>query len=305
MKLHSLGYLFKEGIKGLWKNRTMSIASIGVLISCLLLTGIAAVLSLNISAIMYSAESDNSVMVSLNTSMSRLSTIKFAEEFKNIDNIDSYEFLPKEDGLESVKGMLDDEGKLLQGLEGTDNFLPDAYVVTLKDISRYDETIEQIKSLDGVYKVSDSYRETAQKLSRLERLIRYASIGIVLILGVVSLFIISNTIKVTMFSRRMEISIMKSVGATNGFVRIPFIVEGVMIGILSGALAATLLVLAYHQISSIIGTIASFITVLNLDPYRELIYVAYILIGMLFGLLGGGISIGKYLRKQGENSVAS
>ena len=103
MKLHSLGYLFKEGIKGLWKNRTMSIASIGVLISCLLLTGVAGVLSLNISSIMYSLEGDNSVMLFLKTSTPRLSAIQFSENFASMDNIESYEFLPKEDALESVK----------------------------------------------------------------------------------------------------------------------------------------------------------------------------------------------------------
>ncbi len=305
MKLRSLGYLFKEGLKGLWKNRTMSVASIGVLISCLLLTGIAAVLSLNISSLMYQLEGQNSVMVSLDRSLSRISTIQFAEKLEEIENVDSYRFVPKEEGLKSIKQKMDTEGKILENLGSEESFLPDAYFVTLKDISQYDETVEYLQSMEEVQKVSDDYRTTAQKLSRLERLIRYASIGIVVILGIVSLFIISNTIKVTMFSRRMEINIMKSVGATNGFVRVPFIVEGVLIGVLSGVLSATLLMLAYKQIAKLISSITPFITSLNLVPYQIYIYIVYIVVGMLFGLLGGGISISKYLRKQGENAIVS
>lgn len=303
MKLHSLGYLLKEGVKSLWKNRTMSIASIGVLISCLLLTGIAGVLSLNLSSIMLSFESDNSIMVFLDPAMSTVSTVKFADNFKSIDNIANYEFVSKDEAMDKVKNMVGDEKSLLEDLEGEENFLPAGYSLTLKEIEKYDETVEQLNSMEGIYKVADDYRATAQKLSRLERLIRYASIGIVFVLAIVSLFIISNTIKVTMFSRRMEISIMKSVGATNGFVRVPFIVEGIMIGIISGIVAASLLLLAYKQIAQIISTIAPFFTTLNLDPFRPMLYVAYVVVGTLFGLLAGGISIGKYLRKQGENAV--
>ncbi len=303
MRLHSLGYLIKEGIKSLWKNRTMSIASIGVLISCLLLTGVATAISLNISAIMYTFESDNSVMLYLQDTTPRIAAIKFSEKLGEIDNIDSWEFVSKEQALVDVKGMIDDNGNLLEGLDGAENFLPDGYRVTLKDITRYDETIKQLKDMDEVQEVNDSYRGTAQKLSNLDRLIRYASVGIVLVLAIVSLFIISNTIKVTMFSRRMEINIMKSVGATNGFVRVPFIVEGVLIGIISGALAATLLMFTYEQITGIVSTIVPFITALNLSQYRWVLYIAYIVVGMFFGLVAGGISIGKYLRKLGENAI--
>ena len=96
---------------------------------------------------------------------------------------------------------------------------------------------------------------------------------------------------------------MKSVGATNGFVRIPFMVEGILMGVISGALSATLLMLAYDQIAAIITTIAPFITALDLEPYRGILYAVYLVAGTLFGLIGGGISIGKYLRKQGENAV--
>lgn len=300
--MHSLGYLFKEGVKSLWKNRTMSIASVGVLISCLLLTGIAALLSLNMSTIMQHAEQSNSINVYMTNTTPRLTSLQIGEKLWAIDNIAEFTFVPKEDGLQSVIEKLGNNGKLLYSLDGQDNFLPDAYRVTLKDLSRYQETIEQIKSIEHVESITE-YSETANKISNLEQIVRYASIIIVLVLAIVSLFIISNTIKVTMFSRRMEISIMKSVGATNGFVRIPFIVEGIIIGVISGVASATCLVFAYDKMVEVLYSIAAFLKLVDISSITWILFVAYALVGMLFGITAGGISIGKYLKKEGENAV--
>lgn len=300
--MHSLGYLFKEGVKSLWKNRTMSIASVGVLISCLLLTGIAALLSLNMSTIMQHAEQSNSITVFLTDTTPRLTSLKIGEKLWEIDNIADFTFVPKEDGLESVIEKLGENGKLLYGLYGQNNFLPDAYRVTMKELSLYKETITQIKAVEGVESVSE-YSETANKISNLEKIVRYASIIIVLVLAVVSLFIISNTIKVTMFSRRMEINIMKSVGATNGFVRIPFIVEGIIIGVISGVASAACLIFAYDKMVGVMYSIAAFLKLVDISSITWILFVAYALVGMLFGIAAGGISIGKYLKKEGENAV--
>ena len=148
-----------------------------------------------------------------------------------------------------------------------------------------------------------NYSHVAETLSSLDRVVRYGSVGIVAVLAVVSLFIISNTVKVTIFSRRMEINIMKSVGATNGFVRVPFIVEGIVIGIISGLVSATILYYAYDSLVKVVINLAPFLTIVNIHPYVFALYGVYIITGMLFGLLGGTISIGKYLKKQGENAI--
>lgn len=169
-------------------------------------------------------------------------------------------------------------------------------------MSLYDQTISAIKAVDGVDRISD-YRSVAVRLSSLDRLVRYCSIGIVTILAVVSLFIIVNTVKVTIFSRRMEISIMKSVGATNGFVRMPFIVEGVVIGLLSGAVSATILYFAYDWAVEVVYALVPWLAIVDIHPYVWFLYGAYLVVGMLFGLLGGTISIGKYLKKEGENAI--
>ena len=302
MGLHSVGYLFKEGLKSLWKNRTMSIASVGVLISCLLMTGIAGLLSLNLSETMASIEGNNTITVYLKDSLPSLTAVKIGEELKQLDNISECTFVSKDDALKDIMQSMGGDGTLFNGLQGSDNPLPDAYTISMVDLSQYDATMSAIQSINGVDHASD-YREVASKLSNLDRLVRYCSIGIVIILGIVSLFIISNTVKVTMFSRRMEINIMKSVGATNGFVRIPFIVEGIVIGVISGLVSATVLYFAYDKAVAAVYGIVPFLTAVDIQPYVWMIYVGYVVVGMLFGIMGGVISIGKYLKKEGENAI--
>lgn len=302
MGLHSIGYLFREGLKSLWKNRTMSIASIAVLISCLLMTGVAGLLTLDLSATMESIEGSNTITVYLEPNLPTLDAVRAGEDLRTIDNISDCTFVPKDDGLADLLQSMGGDGTLFNGLQGDDNPLPDAYKISLADLSRYDETIASIQAVKGVEKISN-YRDVATKLSNLDKLVRYCSVAIVAVLGVVSLFIISNTVKVTMFSRRMEIKIMKSVGATNGFVRIPFIVEGMVIGVISGVVSATILYLAYDKALQAVLGIAPFLTVVDIKPYVGWLYLMYILMGMLFGMLGGVISIGKYLKKEGEDAV--
>ena len=303
MKIHNIGYLFKEGIKNLWKNRTMSIASIGVLISCLLLTGCAVLISMNLTSMMSSIEGNNSVTIYLNEGLPSLSAIEVGEQIRSIENISECNFVPKDDALADMMERLGDDGTILNGLDGDDNFLPDAYTISMYDLSLYDDTMNQIQAIEGVDRYTD-YSHIATMLSNIDLIVRVASLAIIVILGVVSLFIISNTVKVTMFSRRTEISIMKSVGATNGFVRIPFIVEGMIIGLISGGVSVAVLLLAYDRAVMALYNIVPFLTAVDIDPYIGYIIAAYAVVGALFGLFGGSISIGKYLNNEGENAVA-
>lgn len=304
MGIHSIGYLFKEGVKGLWKNRTMSLASVCVLISCLLLTGLAGLLSINLSATMNSIESNNTINVYLNDGLPPLTAVKVGEELRALDNITECVFVPKDDGLkitiQSLNGEEDTD--LFNALQGQDNPLPDAYLISMKDLSLYAQTIAAIENVEGVDHTSD-LSSVANLLSNFDRLVRYCSLGILVVLGVVSLFIITNTLKVTIFSRRMEINIMKSVGATNGFVRVPFIVEGVLIGVLSGAISATVLYFGYARAMEAVYSFVTLVTLIDIQRYVWWLYGIYLLAGALFGIMGGVISIGKYLNKEGENAI--
>ena len=295
MKLSSLGYLLKEGARNIWSNRTMSFASVGVLVSCLLLTGAAVLFSMNIDSAMQSVDGSNSITVYCTHGLPTLKAVQVGEQIKNLDNISECELVPKDQAVEEMLDMLGDNGTVLQGLMGEDNFLPDAYRISLTDLSKYEETAAQITAIEGVEKIID-YSDIANQLTQLDDMVTTVCFWIILLLGVVSLFIIANTIRVALFSRRVEISIMKSVGATNWFVRVPFIVEGLLIGLVSGGLASIILNLAYDSVMSSLSVL-SFFTPLPLGPYRMRIVLIFLLAGSAFGVLGGLISIGRHLKK--------
>jgi len=302
MKFRSLGYLSKEGTKNIWSNRTMSFASVGVLVSCLLLTGAAVLFSLNINSAMKTIEGNNSVTVYMKQDLPTLSAIKVGEDIKKLDNIETCKFIPKDEAILQYMNMLGDkDGTMLAGMTGKDNPLPDAFRISFKDLAKYKETAVEIKKIAGVEKVND-YTDIANKLTTLDSMVTTAGFWIILLLSLVSLFIISNTIRVTMFSRRMEISIMKSVGATNWFVRVPFVVEGIIIGLISGGVASLMLNMIYNKMLTAITSI-TFFSPIDIRPIEWEITLIFILVGTLFGAIGGVISIGKYLKREGGQIV--
>ncbi len=300
--IKNLGYLIREGIRNIWSNRTMSLASVGVLASCLMMTGAAVLFSMNINSAMKNIEGSNSVKVYMQQGLPVLTAVKTGEDIKKLDNIASCKFVSKDDAIENVMGMLGEkDATLLSGMTGKDNPLPDAYQVSFKDLSKYKETVGQIRKISGVSSVND-YSDIASKLTRLDRMITTGGFWIVLILSLVSLFIISNTIRVTMFSRRLEINIMKSVGATDWFVRVPFVVEGVIIGLVSGALSSGVLHLLYGKMTGTLSSITLF-SPLPISDMSAKLTLFSLLAGCVFGAVGGVISIGKYLKKEGGDIV--
>lgn len=183
-------------------------------------------------------------------------------------------------------------------MTGDDNPLPYTFSVTMDDLSRYDETITRIKGLEGVASVS-SHREVAQKLTSLSSFITTMSLWIILALAIISLFIISNTIRMTMFAHRFEISIMKSVGATNAFVRVPFVIEGIVIGLVSAVISVGLLFLLSDGVINSVKSILDF-------PYTRFTEVmwpiagAFCAAGVLVGALGSAVSIRRFLTHEGN-----
>ena len=253
MNFSSMKYLLKEGVKNVWNNRMMSFASIGVLVSCLLLTGAAVLFSANLSYAMKDIQDENVVTVYLKQEVGELEAVTLGSELKEIPNIKEIVFVSQQEALEQYTEIL---GPLFEGLE-EDNFLPNAYRVTMEDLSLYDETVAKIKEIPQVDTLSDR-SDAASKLTNLNNMVGTAGLWILIILSVVSLFIISNTIRVTMYSRRLEISIMKSVGATNWFIRVPFIVEGVVIGLISAGISILVLKLVYESIMSAVKQLIPF-----------------------------------------------
>ena len=173
MKFHNFGYLLKEGVKNLWKNRTMSIASIGVLISCLLLTGCASLVSINLTSMMSSIEDNNSITVYLTNGLPSLSAVQVGDQIRSIENVSECTFVPKDDGLADMMDLLGENAVVLEGLDGDENPLPDAYQISMHDLSKYDETIQQIQAIEGVDHYTD-YSDIATKLSNIDMIVRVA-----------------------------------------------------------------------------------------------------------------------------------
>ncbi len=302
MKLSSIGYLTKEGFKNIHHNRMMSLASVVVLVSCLIITAAAALLSVNVNVLIDSIGDDNELTVYLKPEFSDIDSVKLGMELAKIKNIESYHFNSRDDVLKEYKDTLGEN--IYDAMQGSGNPFGNEYKIRLKDLSEYDETVTEINRLSGIDKVSDR-SDIAGKLTKLNYFVSVVGIWVVLVLAVVTLFIISNTIKMTMYSRRSEIGIMKSVGATNAFVRIPFIIEAMVIGLIAGLLSSAAILLMYDPIrsaaSGIIGMIGT--STLPVESIWLQTLICLCGAGVLIGLLGGSVSIARYINKEGGEII--
>ena len=371
--MRSLRYLTAEGFKNVWDNRLMSLASIGVLISCMALIGSAMLVTFNVDKAMASIEKENVVMVHLNdynsvkydeayidnsapeSSSSAVSSAEsesdsvggsaatnmelgseisstasdssnkeiahnsvpadaykvhdqfeaqlVCDEIANLGNVVSAELLTPEQMLERLENTVDEDyAKYIEQFasEG-ENPMSYAVKVTLEDLSRFDTSIKQIENIEGVHRMA-SHREIAQKITSLKNAIEMASYIIIGVLMVIALVIVCNTIRVTMFNRKLEISIMKAVGATDAFIRFPFVVEGVVIGLISALATTGLLYVGYEAVLNAMGI-----------PVEEAVaYSAHVLefigifaaVGVISGLIGSVFMINRYLRKEGSEFSA-
>lgn len=296
-------YLVREGLRNTWVNRLMSLASVGVLVCCLVLMGTAALVSVNLSHIMTWLEEQNVVMVYLNTTVSGSNATITEEQARqkilSVENVDenNIEFISKEEGFDSLMSRFDEKLKIIDSLGDTSDILPDAFRVSFEDPTRYETTVEQLKNLDIVYTVRDN-REYAKKLMGIKNAVTVIGVGIVGLMLVISLFIITNTIKLTMYVRKLEISIMKSVGATDWFIRMPFLVEGITIGLVSGIIAFILVAYIYSAATSAISSVLSS-GALPLMSMVGWLLLAFLGSGTLSGAIGSLVSIRKYLKDDG------
>lgn len=307
--MKGFGYLLKEGFKNVYSNRIMSIASVCVLVSCLVMTGAAALFSLNVLKVVDEVEKNNQTTVFIEKDTdaekakadyktlraNRLNMI--GDKIRELDNVESAEFVSQEDGLKQYKSKLGDD--LFKLIEDREDVLNDSYIVTFKNAEQYDATVAQIKRINGVESITDR-RSFAKKLSDISKLVNIVAICVVTALFIISLFIIANTIRTTMYSRRFEISIMKSVGATNSFVRMPFLVEGVVLGCVSAALSTGVLALLYKVADGLVDKVDLGIEPIPFMSILPVMVIAFVVVGVLVGFFGGFISIRKYLKKEGN-----
>lgn len=296
MKGASLGYLTREGFRNIWVNRLLSLATIVVLVSCLIIVGSGLLVFFNINAVLDLIEGQNVVMVYVNDEADEFLTQTLGVQLETLDNVSSVEFVPREEAFERQKAQYGDKASLLDGLSA--EILPDAYKVTVEDLELFDKTVSDIKKLDNVLQIHEN-SDLAGKLASIRNAVTYISIGIVSILFFVSLFIVSNTIRITIYNRRLEISIMKAVGATNSFIRWPFIVEGILLGLFSALLGLGLQYGVYSIASIWLGNILSMLggQAVSFLDYIWLLFGIFAFIGVVIGAFGSIISLNKYLKE--------
>lgn len=363
MKLSSFRHLTFEGLKNVWDNRLMSLASVGVLICCMSLIGSAMLVTFNIEKKMASLEKENVIMAYLND----YNSVRFDDKYITVDSFEDKEASSEEtestesidstyaeEGSESTEsqteessapsdvpyndylihnekealavrdeiGRLDNIAKVefisaeqaiinfmenhpehTQALEqlknNGENPLSGAVKVTLADISKYDESIKQIKQIDGVYSTV-SHRELAKQITALKNAINTASYIIIGVLMLIALVIVCNTIRVTMFNRKLEISIMKAVGATDAFIRLPFVVEGIVIGVLSAAATLGILYLGYSAVLKVMPMANP----VNFMEHIVMFAGIFSAVGVVSGLIGSVFMINRYLKKEGSEFSA-
>lgn len=294
MRFNTFRYLVREGVRSLRQNFFMSAASILVLVSCLLITGCAYLVYENVEHAFDWAYQQNVVVAYAKDAVTDEQAGAMKSQFEALDNVESVDYLSKEALLEKYK---DEFGDLLEDLQ-EDNPLQDAFVIHFKDLALFDSTVNAVRAVEGVDKV-DYDQALSSTLVKVRNVVMTVGVWVIALLLIVSLFIIANTIKLTVYSRRLEISIMRSVGATHWFVRFPFMVEGVILGSAAGAVSYGLLFGVYELIRQNF----TFTSSLQLMPFTAVwwqLLLGFLVGGMLTGLLGSSLSMGRYLKEHTE-----
>lgn len=300
MKLSGVRYLIKQGVDNVWKNRVMAFASFCVLLVSLLLVGISCLFFLNLNSIIGGIEDKNEVIIYIKDNTSDQQIQEMGKKLEQMDNVSSVSFYSKEDAYADLKSDMMEYEVLFESL-GDDNPLPDAYRIRVTDISRLSDTLSTLKSMQDVDRIRAPY-DFVNVLTGLRRIVSVVALAVVVALVIVSMVIISNTTRASVFARRREISIMKYVGATNAFIRLPFFVEGMLTGLMAGAMATIITWFSYDSLVDLLKAdtdILSIIGVGSIITYNDValpVTLAYLGAGALVGAIGSVISTRKHLK---------
>lgn len=299
MKLSGIRYLTKQGFENVWKNRMMAFASFCVLLVSILLVGLSILFYININSMIGGVENKNEVIVYLDDDITPAQTMEMEVLLKQMDNVDNVEFYSKDDAFEDMKKSMNEYEELFTSLKD-DNPLPDSFRLKIKDITLTSETVTLINELDHVYSIRAAY-DFVNILTEMKKIITLIASAIIIALAIVSMVIISNTTKASVFARRNEISIMKYVGATNAFIRIPFFVEGMITGMAAGAVATIITWIGYDAVVKLLTEEVNILNIIgtgSILPFSDIIIkvaLSYILSGAVVGALGSVLSTRKHL----------
>ena len=293
MKINNIGYLMKEGLRHIFTHGFMSFAAVCVTVACLLIVGSFAILAYNLDIMVEDLNKTSEILVYVDSSLSDAEAKSIGTKINMLDNVLQATFVSREEALQ--KFVADHQNdSAFSGVQAQD--LRHRFVVTLEDNSRMEETDGQLKQIPGVANTSAAY-ELAEGFSTVQDVLHIVSYAVIAVLLVVSLLIISNTVKLAMYDRRDEIAIMKMVGATNGFIRLPFVVEGFTLGMLGATLAFGLEWVMYDALVARIAE-ADSLKLFNFVPFQELLIpmvVTFVAAGMFVGIVGSWSSIRRFM----------
>lgn len=292
--MNKFSYLFKEGFRSISTHGFMSFASVTIIIACLIIMGSFSLLAVNIDALISELESQNQMLAFVNENLSETDAKALESNLTSIPNVSKVEFETRQQAMDEFKKGYENS-TLFDDIDSS--VFRDRYIVYLKDISQMQQTKSDIEKVDGIANVS-AQLEISQGLVTVRNVVGAVSLVLIVILFVVSIFIMSNTIKLTTFGRREEIAIMKMVGATNSFIRTPFIIEGLVLGILGAAIAFGLEWGIYTLICDKVMTsiIGSYVSVLAFTSLALPVGLVFIGVGVVVGAFGGSIAIRNYLK---------
>ena len=293
MKFNNIGYLLKEGIRGIFLHGFMSFAAVCVTVACLIIVGSFSILAYNLDVMVQDLNQTSEILVYIDSDLSDAEARSIGTKINALSNVLQAKFISREEALESfVKDHTGDSA--FNGVQASD--LRHRYEVTLEDNSLMDQTDAQLQQIPGVAKTNAAY-ELAQGFTTIQQVLHIASVALIAVLLVISLLIISNTVKLAMYDRRDEISIMKMVGATNGFIRLPFIVEGFTLGMMGAILAFGLEWVGYDALVNRISSVDS-LRLFTFVPFKTLLIPMLIVFGaagLFVGIVGSWTSIRKFM----------
>lgn len=300
MKWSSFKYLVRQGIHSLGTHSMMTFASIGVLTVCLVLTGIAYLFSVNVDSLIDYLGSQNETVVYLNPDLNEEQTAAVDTAIRSISGVSGVEYVSKEDVLSTYKGYMSEQYADLWDAFDNDNPFKANYRVTVKDLDDIQRISDELSAIEGVDSVSAPLA-MSNVFVQVQDVVTFAGYGLVAVLAVVAVVVISNTIRITVFARRREINIMKYVGATNGFIRLPFFVEGMAAGLISAFIASVIVLGGYWVLTYYSDLVPGFWRSLlseSVVPVTDVWYKvvpAFAAFSVLMGGVGSLASIRKHL----------
>ncbi|MBR4992340.1 MAG: permease-like cell division protein FtsX [Clostridia bacterium] len=287
-------YYVREGLTSVFVHGFTSLAAMLVIAACLMITGIFSLVAYNIDLQIRELEGKSEIVIYIDERVSRADAQALGARIKKLDNIKTAQFVTKEQLFEDYLESLGEDAYVMEELR-EDNPLRDSYQITMKDVGLHEETVEALEALDGVAD-SSSMQEVSDRLIQIRKVINLISVTLVTLLGAVSVFIIANTVKLAMFARKEEIAVMKMVGATNHFIRAPFVVEGMFLGMCAALLAFFVQWGVYAYVTKQLAEGTAILTMVSFTTVWQPVLGLMLCAGLILGVGGSVITIRRFLR---------